>query len=242
MNAFEPSSCAPCRTRSEALQARGLEAVDDAGDERHLGADDRQRDALALVRASTSAVEIRDGYGHVARLRLASPCRRCRARTSTSLTRGDCASFQASACSRPPLPMTKTFTASLRAIQWRKCRMPVKTIAMPCSSAARDDLFVAHRAAGLHDGEHAALGGRVDAVAKRKERVRSEHRAGHVELGLLGLQRRDARAHDAARLARADADRRAVAREHDRVRFHVLDDGPRELADRAARWPSAGAA
>jgi hypothetical protein len=29
--------------------------------------------------------------------------------TSTSLTRGDCASFQASACSRPPEPMTRTF-------------------------------------------------------------------------------------------------------------------------------------
>jgi len=29
--------------------------------------------------------------------------------TITSRTRGDCASFQAKACSRPPLPITSTF-------------------------------------------------------------------------------------------------------------------------------------
>ena len=120
--------------------------------------------------------------------------------------------------------------------------MPVNTIVMPCSSAASHDLFVAHRPAGLHDREDAALGGGVDAVAKRKEGVRCEHVAGDVELGFLGLQRRDARAHDAARLSRPDADRRAVAREHDRVRFHVLDDGPRELQIAQLGWPSAGAA
>ena len=50
-----------------------------------------------------------------------------------------------------------------------------------------------------------------------------------VELRFLGLERRDARAHDAARLAGADPERRAVAREHDGIRLHVLHDGPREL-------------
>ena len=34
---------------------------------------------------------------------------------STSLTFGDCASFHASACSRPPLPINNTFTDPLRA-------------------------------------------------------------------------------------------------------------------------------
>ena len=56
--------------RPEALQARGFEGVDDAADERHLGADDGQRDALLLGHVDERR-EIRDGEGHVTRLRLA---------------------------------------------------------------------------------------------------------------------------------------------------------------------------
>src|SRR5690242_4383970 len=53
--------------------------------------------------------------------------------TSTSETLGDCAHFQASACSRPPEPTMRTFTSRP---QCRKWRMPVNTMHMPCSSAA----------------------------------------------------------------------------------------------------------
>ena len=49
--------------------------------------------------------------------------------------------------------------------------MPVNTIAMPCSSAARDDLGVAHRAAGLNHRLDAELGERVQPVAEREERI-----------------------------------------------------------------------
>ena len=56
--------------RPEALQARGFEAVDDAGDERHLGTDDRELDALLLGELDQRR-EVRGGNGHVARLRLA---------------------------------------------------------------------------------------------------------------------------------------------------------------------------
>ena len=46
--------------------------------------------------------------------------------------------------------------------------------------------------------------------------------------GADGLLDREARRVDARLLARADADRRQAAREHDRVRVDVLGDTPRE--------------
>ncbi len=43
---------------------------------------------------------------------------------STSLTFGDCASFHASACSRPPLPMSKTFTVRSVAVNGGSAACP----------------------------------------------------------------------------------------------------------------------
>ncbi len=66
--------------------------------------------------------------------------------TSTSVTRAACAHFHARACSRPPEPTIKTFRVAKHDVaacgaferegECLKCRMPVNTIAMPCSSAA----------------------------------------------------------------------------------------------------------
>src|SRR6185295_13346695 len=87
---------------------------------------------------------------------------------------------------------------------------------------------VADRAAGLDDRAHAVLGRRVDAVAERKERVRCERGSLNLQPRFGGLQRADACAHYAARLARADPERRAASRVDDRVRLHELHDGPSE--------------
>ena len=128
-------------------------------------------------------------------------CRGSRARTTPPRRAGSRASFQASACSRPPLPTTRTRIASL---QCRKWRAPVNTIAMPCSSAARDHLGVAHRAAGLDDGRRARRRRLVDAVAEREERVGAEHRA-RERMPRAPPRARDAHRVDARHLAGADA-------------------------------------
>ena len=102
----------PCRelSRPEAWQARGREGIDDARDQRAFGSHDRQSRALGARE--------RDEAGDIRRRRLptlrhfgSSAVPALPGATITSVTRGDCASFQASACSRPPPPMTRTFKA-----------------------------------------------------------------------------------------------------------------------------------
>src|SRR5215831_18956910 len=145
--------------------------------------------------------------------------------TYTFWTRGLCASLQASACSRPPLPMTRSFI--------RPRSMPEMTHAgehhrKPALVRGRDHLVVPHAAAGLDDRLRPGLRHRVNAVADLKESVRGDHRAAQREPRVLGLDRRDARAVDAAHLPGADAERRATACEDDRVRLDELRDAPGE--------------
>ena len=115
--------------------------------------------------------------------------------------------------------------------QCRKCRMPVKTMAMPCAVRRGDDLGVAHRAAGLDHRGRPRLDRRDQAVGEGEEGVRGDDRAvrqrrermrvaggkarddlGAGALGqqgarrVLGLARGDARGVDPAHLAGADAD------------------------------------
>src|SRR5512143_125421 len=149
--------------------------------------------------------------------------------TSTWSTFADWASFHAIACSRPPLPMTRTFTLPLRYGSMPEMPHAGEDHGHAVLVGGFDDLVVAHRAAGLHYRADAALRGGIDAVAKRKVRVGRHGRAGERDLGFLGFQRSDACAHDAARLASADAERRAAARVHDGVGLHELHDGPGEL-------------
>ena len=63
---------------------------------------------------------------------------------------------------------------------------------MPCSSAAAITSCVAHRAARLNHRRDAVGGGDIDAVAKRKERIRCHDRAAQLELFIGRLERRDA--------------------------------------------------
>ena len=92
--------------RTEDPEPRGAERVDDAGGERRLRADDRQRDLLVL--RERDEVGDRACAATVGQLRLARVPALPGA-TNTFATRGDCATFHASACSRPPPPMTRTF-------------------------------------------------------------------------------------------------------------------------------------
>ena len=110
LRAFELRA-APATARSTAARAR--EAVDDAGDERQLGTDD--------VRSTRSRARERDQRRRGRRPRSARCAPGSRAvpalpgATSTSLdARATARSFQASACSRPPLPTTRTFIGHAR--------------------------------------------------------------------------------------------------------------------------------
>ena len=94
--------------RAEDPQALALEGVDDPVGQRLLGADDRQADPLALGELDQAAEVARldrDVLGVERRPRVPGA-------QKTAWTRGDCFSFQQRACSRPPLPITRTFNAA----------------------------------------------------------------------------------------------------------------------------------
>ena len=242
MNAFEPSSCAPSARGPKHLSPAASKRSTMPRDERHLGSDDRRSATCSLPREVDRAPSKSVTAIGTLRVFASPPCRRYRARTSTSLTFGDCASFQASACSRPPLPMTRTFTAFT----------PSSVAEMPHAGehhrhavlvGGADDFVVAHRAARVaRQRVRRARRPRRCRRGTGRRRPTRARRPSTSSLASSALSARDARAHDAARLAGADADRRAVAREHDRVRLHVLHDRPRKLAGRAALRPSAAAA
>ena len=90
-----------------------------------------------------------------------------------------------------------------------------------------DHLVVAHAAAGLDDGLGARLRECVEAIAEGEECIGGHRRAGEREFRALRLGCGDAHAVDPAHLAGTDAERRAVAAEHDRIRLYELGDAPR---------------
>ena len=119
----ERPSRTPCCTRAAPRRAtdrrcgspRGAKAIDDAAIERQLGTDDGEIDALRARRARAARRDRRRSTATSrGDARHAGIARRARRPSSTA---GSRASFQASACSRPPPPTIRTFmTASLDAI------------------------------------------------------------------------------------------------------------------------------
>src|SRR4029077_161641 len=110
--------------------------------------------------------------------------------TSTVVTRGEAAHFQASACSRPPPPTMRTFMA------WDLSLVAEMAHAGEHHGHAmliggRDELRIALAAPRLEHGADAIPGGHVEVVAKRQERIRGHDRAGHRELFIRGLHRRE---------------------------------------------------
>ena len=153
--------------------------------------------------------------------------------TKTLNTRGDCASFHASACSRPPEPMTRIFILVAEMPDAGKYHGDALLV------RRGDDFGVAHAAAGLDD---------------RRARRPARRRRGRRGTGRTHRRRRPSpRASSPAFCALIEAMRAestrlicpaptpsvlAAAAEHDRVRLHELRDAPREQRDRRARCAS----
>jgi hypothetical protein len=122
--------------------------------------------------------------------------------------------------------------------QWRNCRCPVNTIAMPCSSAAAITSSSRTEPPGC-TMPAPRFGRLVHAVPEGEERVGAQRRPPvSCPAGAPCGTARNAGVH-ARHLTRADADRGAVACEHDRVRLHAGHRAPGE--DQIARSSSVGA-
>ncbi len=91
-----------------------------------------------------------------------------------------------------------------------------------------DHFVVAHRATRLDHCGDAGLGCVVDTVAEREEGIGSHDRALHLQTGVFGLDRGDARGVDAAHLAGADTDGLAVLGVDDGVGLNELGHFPGE--------------
>ncbi len=92
---------------AEDPQPLALEDVDDPLDQRLLRADDRQTDPFPLGELD-QAPEVPRLDRHILDVQ-GGP--RIPGAQKIAVTRRDCLSFQQRACSRPPLPMTRTFKA-----------------------------------------------------------------------------------------------------------------------------------
>ena len=101
----------------------------------------------------------------------------------------------------------------------------MNTIAAPAASTAATTSGSRIEPPGWMIAVDARVEGQLRAVGEREVGVRGHHRAGDLRPGLLD---READGVDAAHLAGADADRRQITREHDRVGADVLADLPRE--------------
>ena len=109
-NALDPSSRAAAPEGPKHRDAGRAHRVGDAGDQRRLGPDDDQVDAeRGRQRGHRAAVERVDVVQRRDAAMPGLPGAAC-----TSVTAGSGASARASACSRPPVPMTRVFTASMR--------------------------------------------------------------------------------------------------------------------------------
>ena len=128
--------------------------------------------------------------------------------------------------------------------QCRKCRTPVKTMAMPCSSAAAITSSSRIEPPGWITAVAPASTAASSPSAKGKKASEATDRAAGQRLGEAGglrrvqrLARGDARGVDPAHLAGADADGRAVLGIDDGVGFHMLGDaeGETQVGDFAPR-------
>src|SRR6185437_5685470 len=121
----------------------------------------------------------------------------------TASTRGDCAHFHASACSRPPPPTIRIFI-----------RDPGPLVAEVTHSGEHhrdavlvgggDDLGVALRSARLNDRFDSQFGDRIESIAEWEKGIRGNAGGIYIEAGVLGLQGGDLAAHHPAHLPGAN--------------------------------------
>jgi len=125
---------------AEDAQAAGAEQVDDAGCQRRLRATTVSATSLATANSASAATSVISTFliralGRWCR----APCHRFRGRPAPG-DRGERDSRHASACSRPPPPITRTFIA--RAPPWcrrtaRRPGHPARRAASACASRRR---------------------------------------------------------------------------------------------------------
>src|SRR5712671_4927767 len=89
--------------------------------------------------------------------------------------------------------------------------------------------LVAHRAPRLDDRRNTGFSGLLDSVAKWEERIGAQHRALGVVTSDARLVHREKSGVDSRHLTSADADRGAIPRQNDGVRFYAANRAPREL-------------
>ncbi len=195
--------------------------IDDARDQRCLGADDRQSDAF-VKRQPRERVRYRSGEMSTLR----TPGSACRARVAGR--NEDLFRYRGAGA----FPGQRMFTPAVA--------YDAGLLIMPEVSHARenhgqavfvggaDDLVVAYRPTGLNDRGDAGLRGGVDPVAEREESVRGHDGAGDVESLVGGFDRSDLRTVDAAHLAGTDTDGHPVPAEYDRIRLDEFDNRPCE--------------
>src|SRR5206468_2686421 len=106
--------------------------------------------------------------------------------TYTRATRGLCAIFHASACSRPPPPTTRIFMSMPEVANAGEQH---REAAFVCGG---DHFRVAHAAAGLNHGGGAVLGHHIEPVAKRKEGIGGNGGIRERKPGRRCLDRRNA--------------------------------------------------
>src|SRR5580704_5913989 len=144
------------------------------------------------------------------------------------------------ACSRPPLPMTKTFIARLL---MPKVAHPREDHREPKFVRSLDHQVVADSAARLRDRRRAAFGGQGGTVWKWEQRFGNEHRTFERNFQPRRLLARRIDRVDARGRAAADGKRAIFRNERDGVGFDVLADlyAERErsqlgVSGRAARY------
>ena len=142
------------------------EPVNDAVDQRVLGTDDGQVDALFTCE-SQQAVQVARPKSRYFRRRVRPPFPALPGATNTfSTVRGFCG-----------LPGQRMFASTAANYQYfhtqcLKCRMPVKHHRHAVLIGRRDDFVVPHRTTRLNDGCDSGFSGGVDAVPETEKRRR----------------------------------------------------------------------
>src|SRR5580704_1824657 len=144
--------------------------------------------------------------------------------TNTCETRGECAHFQASACSRPPPPTMRIFMRILVAKVTHSGEHHRDAVLV----GRGNDLRVAFRSARLYHRRDPELRERVEPVAKREEGVGGNACRIEIEAGILGLEGGDFTADYATHLPGSDAHSRLVLHADDGIGFDIFCNPPRE--------------
>ena len=196
------------RATDQSTRDLRVEIVANSRHQRHFGPDDRQVDVGLRERIGSIARKSSTSIGDVFAPSVRAQCRDCPVQRRRFVTRALCATFHASACSRPPSTNDQDLHRQTPSV----AKMPQtrKHHRQTVFVGRGDHFVVAHRTTRLNHRRDAGGRRRVDPVAKRKKRIRRHHRSrAPSSPSSAAFIAGDPGAHDATHLARADADGRA---------------------------------